>query len=284
MKLILKLLVVLIVLVVVAVAVGIFFVDRIAKSAVEESGTKALGVETTLDWADVGIRKGRFAMQGLRVDNPDGFASDYFLLLDKGDVNVDFKTLLDDTVELPELNLSGVEVNLDRKGLENNYDVIFENLKKYESTGEGEGKQFVIRQVSVDDVFVHVDTLPIGGPATRLDLKIDNVTVHDIGSGADSGKALAEVWDVLLKAIFAAIIEKGGGIIPDDVLSGLSDGLAGLGSLGDDGIKFSSGAVEQIGAIGADVVEGAGEAVKEIGEGIGNLLGGEKKDGEEKEE
>lgn len=281
MKLLLKIVAVLVVLIVVAVVIGLLMIDPIARKAVEKSGSEALGVQTSLDWADVGIRKGRFAMEGLRVDNPEGFDSDYFLELDKGDVNVTFGSLLEDTVELPELNLSGVEINLDREGLKANYDVIFDNIKK-ESTEKPttEGKQFVIRTVNVKDVLVHVDTLPIGGDVTRLDLKIDTVTVHDVGSGADAGKALAEVWDVLLKAIFAAIIEKGGGIIPEDILGDLSEGLASLGGL--DAIKFTTGTIEDLGKAGEDVVKGAGEAVKDLGEGLGGLLGGDKKkdDGE----
>lgn len=226
-------------------------------------------------------------MDGLHVANPEGFSSDYFLELAHGDVNVDFKSLMEDTVELPELNLKGLDVNLDRKGLKGNYDVILDNLKKNESSGGGgEGKKFVIHTVNLDNIKVHVDTLPVGGEATKLDLKIDDITMHDVGTGKDAGMGLTQVYDVLLKAVFTAIVEKGGGIIPDDILGGIGDGLKGLGSLGDMGIKFTTGAVQDLGKVGEDVVKGAGDAVKNIGEGVGeglnNLLGGEKKkdDGE----
>lgn len=290
MKTLLKIVIVLIILLIVAVAIGFLFVDAIAKRAVEESGTAALGVSTTLDKANVGITSGTFQLEGLRVANPEGFTSAHFMTLGTGAVNVDFKSLTKDTVELPELTLTGIDVNLDRKGLKGNYDVIFENLKKLESKGEssGTGKQFVIRTVSVNDINVHVDVMPIGGDATKLDLKIDNVTVNDVGSGGDSGLALAQVWDVLMKAIFAAVIEKGGGIIPEDILGGLGDGLAGLGSLSEMGINFTAGALENVGKVGEDIVKGVGEELenvgKGLGEGLGGLLGGEKKsdDGDDK--
>lgn len=292
MKMLLKIVAVVIVLLIILAVALVFYIDVIAKRIVEESGSSAMGVPVSLDSADVGLTTAKFEMSGLRVANPEGFKTDHFMTLNQGDVNVSAKTLMEDMVELPALNLTGIDLNLERSGGKANYDVIMDNLKSHESkepAPPGEGKRFVIRKVNVNDIKVHLDMMPIGGELTELDLKIDNVTLEDIGSESGTGVVLAQVWDVLLKAIFMAVVEKGAGIIPDDILGDLETGLKELTSLGELGVGFGVGAVEQIGDIGKqlgegvgegvkDVAEGAGQGLQDVGKGIGDLLGGNKKD------
>ncbi|MDX1682749.1 MAG: hypothetical protein R3336_06495, partial [Phycisphaeraceae bacterium] len=58
----------------VLLVVGIFiYIDSIAATAVERGGTYALGVDTRLADADVGIFAGEVTLDGLTVDNPEGF-------------------------------------------------------------------------------------------------------------------------------------------------------------------------------------------------------------------
>ena len=88
MKWLLKIAVILIVLVVIVVGAAFFYVDSIAKGAIERGATYALGVNTTLGSADVGLLSGEFSMSGLDVDNPEGFVEAHFLRLGTGYVSV----------------------------------------------------------------------------------------------------------------------------------------------------------------------------------------------------
>ena len=76
MKLLIKIVVGIIFLVVVAVIAVFFFLDSIARGAIESGATYALGVPTTLAKADVRLLRGEFSMSGLDVANPEGFDSD----------------------------------------------------------------------------------------------------------------------------------------------------------------------------------------------------------------
>jgi len=289
MKLLLKIVAVLVVLLLIVAVGAVFYIDVIAKNVIERSGTSTLGVNTTLDNADIGLRAARFEMSGLSVANPEGFTSDHFMTLGNGDVNVSARTLMEDTVKLPTLNLTTLDVNLERKGGKANYDVIMDNLEDEEEKPEKqkEGKRFIIQKINVSDIKVHVDMMPVGGELTKLDLKIDEVILENIGSDTESGVVLSQVWDVLLKAVFMAIVEKGAGIIPDDVLGGLEDGLKQLSGLGEMGVEFGVGAVEQLGeglgegvqGVGEgvqDMAEGAGKGLEDVGKGLGDMLGGDK--------
>ena len=287
MKKLAKLVAVLLVLLGVAV-LGIFiYIDAIAKAAIERGSTYALGVETTLRWADVGILSGAFAMGGLKIDNPDGFDGDHFLQLERADVEVSLASLRQDTVELPLLALRGVDMKLERTPAGANYQVILDNLKRFESNqskdpapSDESGRTFVIREVLISDVNVEVDLLPIGGQLNRVEVAIDEIRLTNLGS---EGVSMSQLTDVIIQAILAAVVQNATDL-PIDLINDLGGGLAGLTGLGFDATFKVGGDVT---ALAGDVlgevtktVGGAGEYVgEEIGkamEGLGGLLGGDK--------
>jgi hypothetical protein len=295
MKLI-KRLVTLVVLLVVLVGVGAFaafaYIDSIAKAAVEKGGTYALGVPTKLGSADVGILKGGFEMKGLDVNNPPGYKSASFLTMGDGGVNVKLDTLRKEIVEIPRLALSDISVNLEKSEGKANYQVILDNLKKLES-GEpsnkpkdtGSGKKFVINQVEISNVKVHVDLLPVGGSLTTVNLTLDKVALTDVGT-AGKGVPLPELASIIVKALMSAIVDKGGGIIPADLLGDLQGQLAQLKNLDQLGVKLSADlskeAQKAIEGVQKDVQKKVEEATKDAGkkleEGLKGLIpGGDKK-------
>ncbi|HPD31389.1 MAG TPA: hypothetical protein PLL20_15455 [Phycisphaerae bacterium] len=256
-KIILVVVVVLVVLVV-AVVLGI---DRIAKTGTEVGATYALGVPTTLDSADIGILQGRTELQQLQVNNPEGFDSPHFLKLNRGALTVSLGSLTSDLVEVPEFTLEGIEVNLEKKGAQSNYQVILDNLKKFESQGESEpakketkeGKRFVIRETLIKDVKVRVKAAPLGATLIDVTVPIDEIRLRDVGSDSNKGVLVSELTGTILKAIILATAEKGGNLIPKDVLGDLDGALKSLASLKD---------------VGASLSVGVGEAAKEIGAGV----------------
>lgn len=287
MKKLAKLVAVLLVLLGVAV-LGIFvYIDSIAKAAIERGSTYALGVETTLRWADVGILSGEFAMGGLKIDNPDGFDGDHFLQLERADVEVSLASLRQDTVELPLLVLSGVDMKLQRTLAGANYQVILDNLKRFESNqskdpglSDESGRTFVIREVLISDVNVEVDLLPIGGQLNRVKVAIDEIRLINVGS---EGVSMSQLTNVIIQAILAAVVQNAADL-PIDLITDLGGGLAGLTGLGLDAtFKVGGEVTALVGDVLGEVtkaVGGAGEDVgKEIGkalEGLGGLLGGDK--------
>lgn len=284
MKKLVKLVAAVLLLLLVAV-VGIFvYIDSIAKAAIERGATYALGVETTLGSADVGVLSGEFAMRGLEVDNPDGFDSDHFLRIERGDVEVNLASLWQDTVELPLLALRGVDMKLERTPAGANYQVILDNLKRFESnqskdpapTDESE-RTFVVREVLISDVNVEVDLLPIGGQLNRVEVAIDEIRLTNLGS---EGVSMSQLTDVIIQAILAAVVQNATDL-PTDLINDLGGGLAGLTGLGDLGLDATFKVGDEVTALRDALGEVAGEDVgKEIGkalEGLGGLLGGGRK-------
>ena len=277
-------------LVLVAGLVAVFVaIDSIARAAIETGATLALGVETTLDDADVGVARGEFAMSGLSVSNPEGYDASHFITLSDGRTAVSLGTLREDVVEIPTLELTGLDMQLEKKGGVANYDVILENLKRFESDDDGseeaeeeDSRKFVVKQLVIRDVTVHTALLPVGGKLTRADLRVDELKLENIGSGGD-GLPMGKLVAVIVQAVFVAIVEKGAHL-PAELVAGISGGLESLGSLANvdvlvDGVGATVRELTgQLGEVGKGVgtnAEGIAEEVgKSIEKGIGNLFGG----------
>jgi hypothetical protein len=275
MKKLIKLVVLLVVVVVGLLVAGVFYIDSIAKRAVEKGGTYALGVNTSLRKADVRILSGEFTLNGLRVDNPQGYDADHFLRLGEGDVAISLTSLREDVVRLPTLKLATLDVNLQKKDGKANYQVILDNLKKLSSDRPAEQK-YVIDTVDLRRITVHVNAL-----GQNLDVPIDRIRLKNVGSaeGAD-GLPMAELMGVIVKAVFEAVIQKAGDVIPADVLTDLSQGVKDLANLD----KLAEIAdIQALGELAGKAGEEAGKAAKELGEigdkakqGLGGLIGGDK--------
>lgn len=288
MKKLLRLAFLLVIILIVALVAAIFYIDSLAKTGIEKGATYALGVDTKLDKASVGILSGKFGLSGLQVANPQGFKAPHFLALGDGSVAVSLGSLTGDKIEVPSFKLSNLDVHLEKVNDKANYQVILDNLKKFESKEEKpaepakDGKRYIVKEVVIENVVIHVDLLPIGGDLTKIDLKIPSITLKDVGSDSDKGVLMGELSNVLVQAVLQAAVEKGAGIIPPDILSGLDGGLKQLGGLGDMAGQLAAGAVsevqKQVGGVMKDVTgeldKAIGGATKDLGKGADDLLKG----------
>ncbi len=153
-----------------------------------------------------------------------------------GGIEVSLGTLRKEIVEVPRLNIDNLQVTLEKSEGKANYQVILDNLKKLESTDpqqkpkETGGKKYVIKEVHIHNVKVHVDLLPVGGALTQANITLDAVYLKDIGT-AGKGVPLTELASIIVKALMSAIADKGGGLIPADLLDDLKGRLAQLKNL-----------------------------------------------------
>jgi hypothetical protein len=254
---------------------------RAARAAVERAGTQALGVETRLASLDLGILSGKLGLEELSVANPAGFGTPHFLTLGEGRLEVSLGTLTSNRIEVPLLELSGLELSLEKRTGRTNYGAILDHLQRMSSAGadakepaeKGTGKSFLLREVVLRDVHAHVDLLPEGGELTVVDVSLPELRLHDIGEG---GAPLASIVGEIVQALLAAVVEAGAGRIPDAVLGELEAGLAQISQGARELGERAGQVLEDIGAPGAlEGVSGAVEgAVKEAGGLLDKVLGG----------
>ena len=258
MKTWLKIFLVVVVLLIIVVVTIPLWIDSVARSVIESEGSKALGVELTLDKLKLSLFGGEAKLGDMTIANPEGYTDDQFFRLGAGHASISYGSLSEETIVIPEIILDDVTVSLEKDGGKGNYDVIIENLEKYAGETDEkeptEGKKFVIKKISVRNITVksRMRALVVK-PA--LTAKIDEITLTDVGSG--SGVPM--------------------GVIIREFIGGLLAGIAnsGINMAGDIG-KGLGNATLSIGKDGIKVVGDTGKAVTGVVEGVGGLFGKKK--------
>lgn len=267
-------------------ATAAFWIDAAARAGVETGATYALGVNTTLASMNVGILAGSVAMADLQVANPAGFETEHFLALADGKVAVSLGSLMADKVVVTELTLSGLTMNLERRNGKANYAPILDSLKRFESAEKASepakerptegGKTFVIEKLTIEDVKVNVELLPIGGEVSRIPVTIPALELTNVGSDTVNGIQMAEVVDIVVKAILSAVLENTGNLLPADIAGELQNGLKELEALSGQAVKIVGSVTTEAGKVVEELGKVGQDAGKGIEEGIGNLFGNKK--------
>lgn len=291
------------------VVLGWIWIDSLAERSVERGATYALDVPTTLDSADVHLMGGGVELSGLEVSNPEGFQAPHFLKLGSTNLDVSIGSLTSDVIEVPSLVLSGIDLRLERSARGSNYKVLLDNLARFEKGEKAEpspeGKRFVIRTLTIRDVTVHVDAVPIEGAIGEFasaEVSVSEVVLRDVGSAGEP-MSIPDLTALILKTILASAVDVGGGVLPGDVLDELGGQLASMLDLGAMGVGEIQGlgqqAADLLGLPVEDALDGAAGAAEEAVEGVqdavqreadrarerlGGLLGGGSKKEEPKPE
>jgi hypothetical protein len=296
-KTLLKIVLSLLALIVAAGVAAFLYLDVIVGKAIETNCTKALGVETSVGWVRVGLVTGHFSIGQLDIANPPGFETDHFISFDKIHFEIPPKSLREDTIVVPLLELDGVDVALETAGREKNYEVILDNLKRFSKSGsadpdaekqaaedEAGGKEFKIYEGVIREIVATIDFGTVSGGTDRMVVDIPEIRLHPSKSAGSAEVSVAEVTQVVVVAVLAGIAKKA----PMALAQGLFTGVVGLKdftlALPD---SMESGA-SNVGGAALAVGSGTEKAAKKVGESaegafnsIGGLFGGG--DEEEKE-
>lgn len=282
MKLIKRLLVAFVILVLLAVG-GIFlFLEPAVVAVVEKGGTHALGVETRLASARVGLFAGQFGLTGLSIDNPPGFEAPHFLDMGETAVDVRMGTLTSDRIEIPRVLISGVNLVIERNANGTNYNVILEHLESLsgppseeptDGTGEGGGGEepeagpgpdLVIDEIILRDISSEIRVLVIGDERRTIPIKLPEITIRNLGG--EDGAKIDVVYSKLIEELLAAVIAAGGDQLPVDLLNDLQGGLDSLGreQLQEQTDKLREKVTEKLGPESAESIEKAAKDALDI--------------------
>lgn len=286
MKKLVRILFALVLLVVVAGVAAVLFLDSLTRQAVERGGTYALGVETQLESADIGLLSGTFALHELSVANPAGFAEPHFFALRSAALELPLAQLTEPRIEIPSLELSGITLDLERNQSGTNYAAILANLERFQSGSpptEGasptpdaaSGKVFHLGELLLRDIRATVQLLPTAGDLTRLELAIPEVRVQ----GLANDLTLPEICALVVRTVVDAAVRQGGDTLPRELLEDLRGRVADLESSAR--AQLDAKAQELESKLTDKLVEGAAKlspqaeaAAKQASEALGGKLDG----------
>lgn len=254
--------------VVVALLVGLplFYVDSLAKDALEEGATESFGTRTTLGSVNLGLFSGQVGLADLRVRNPEGWEAPHFFVIGSGRFSVGLGDFLEEEVEVDELALDGVSLSLERRAQSSNYATILRNMQSGPPPDpEDPGKRFVIRDLRIRGVTADLRLEGPAGIGRTLQVAIPEIRLRNVGSESQGGVIVSQLWGTVLRAVLAAVVRGGGGpaaFITQDLAGSLS--------------RLGSVPIEMLGEVtrsGAGVAEeGVGRVLEGSGEAAGELL------------
>jgi len=268
-KMIRSILGILLVIVVLAVIGTNLFADNAIKTAIEMAGTDALNVEVDVTKANLVFANRSLTLQKVSIANPTGYQHASLLQLDSANTAVEVKSLLSDVVKIKTMQLEGIEVVVDQRGLGNNLQEILDSLPK-DVDESSSSKELQIDLLEISDITVKAKLLPIPGKMDTLTLRLAPIKLTDLGT--DQKMNVASLTAKILLALAGGIAEQGTGILPDGMVSALGSTLNKTADLG---MKLLEA--------GAEGSQGLIKATGKLGKGLGNGIQGllkPKKDGQ----
>jgi hypothetical protein len=178
-------------------------VDGIVARTVVEYARETTGTAAHLGSADVALSEGRATLEGLTIDNPDGYETDYFLRIDDIETSLDLGSLRSDVPIVKEVLVSGAHLNAEQRGDSINLTDIQRYMSQSpEPSAEEEGR-IIIDRFRLTNGRVTLTSEYLGKPE---ELRLEDVVVNGVGraGGATYSEATEAVLAPILRAARSA--------------------------------------------------------------------------------
>ena len=202
--------------------------DALVEGGIETMGPRLLGVPVTLEDVDVTLLSGTSMQAGLTqlvVKNPEGYETAFAVSLPEIRVDVDWNSLLTDTVIVEEVLIVAPAITFEWSLEGSNLGAIHENVTRNTRSGsddngreKGEkhkkGQEFDktvhIKKVTVKDAVINVSF--IGGQDEVTQVSLPDLDLRDIGNpsgGTTFSQASAVIFDEIYDAINKTVMKPG---------------------------------------------------------------------------
>lgn len=265
-----------------------FSIDEITRRVIEDGTEDALGIDVSLSLVRLGVFGGGVQLYGLSVPNPEGFEGDDLISIEHASVGLRLHDLLADRVVVPRLEVDGVRVDLERRGVHTNYGPMLKRLERSkgqpQDSPEHADSAFDIKEIRITEVEAHVRMLPELGAVPdaqkltgleNIQVKIPEIVLHDVTARGDLTELVARLTDLVTAAVLDSVARHATGL-PSAMVSELA---SVSGSLGSSSLRIV-GEVTQVGGTALDdtieaaLGETAGNAARAVTHGTEEAIGG----------
>jgi len=184
------------------------------KSLLKHFDSAALGVKFVLGETRVDACYGRISIDGLTIENPEGFSSEYLLKASKLMIDLDMQKLITSwgkTLEVEKVVLQDVDVIYERSWSTSNVDTVNKKLttsKVGSRTPKNQPEKVVVHKVVLSNIGAKACTT-LGSMGPRLavgDIKYEDFNAEMGAQTVVDGISL--VLETLLKSIVASLLGK----------------------------------------------------------------------------
>jgi hypothetical protein len=244
-------------LVLAALVAIIFFTHSTVGKAISMGASQALGVEVTLNNVKLSPFRGQISFDDLAVKNPEGYENATFLDLKHADIEMQPRTLLTDRVRVEHMELKGVRVVIEQKGLTSNLQDIVGHINA-QAEAHPSGKKMVIDCLDISDITVKIKLIPLPGRIDTVPLKLAPIQMKNLGE--DKPLNTAELTSRIILAIVAGILQQAVGILPDDLVKAAGAALGTTSNVGkvllSTGAEVGGSLIKEAGRVGGVLFEG----------------------------
>lgn len=206
---------------VVVIASGLyFFGNHMLRTGVSKAASKSVGREVIVQDMSLNLWRGNIGFNNITVENSEGYDFPFAMKIKQGFIDTNILSLLGQNVKVNSINISGVEIFIEQRSLNNNLrDLIADmpaNEEMEEKTEEKGGKTVNVETTTVEDITVNIKIGKDGEEMHSLKLKIDPITIENLGTEKeiDTGVIAARV----IMAILTGAIKQSTNNLPDGVV------------------------------------------------------------------
>ncbi|MYC26491.1 MAG: hypothetical protein F4X63_00640 [Nitrospira sp. SB0662_bin_26] len=202
--------------------------NALVKGGIETMGPRILGVPVTVEDVDVTLLSGtrmHAGLTGLVVNNPEGYETAFAVSLPEIRIQVDWNSLLTDTVIVEEVLIVKPAVTFEWSLRGSNLDTIHENVKRNTGSGSDDDdqekdarpeesqesdKSVHVKKVTVKDAIINVSF--VGGQDEVTQVSLPDLDLRDIGNpsgGTTFSQASAVIFEQIYEAIDKAVMKPG---------------------------------------------------------------------------
>lgn len=205
--------------------VGIFILsltlDGFVKSGIQNSGSNALGTEVNVDNVSLSIWNGQGTIDGLMVQNPEGFSNRASISFKEISLEVDLSTLLSDTVVVKNLVVQQPEIFVEQTTNGNN----LRTLQNQMGSSSGDSGAFLV----IDHLLIKEGSVELRstiGEERNVTTEIAQLELTGVGrDGSNTVKQTSrQVLEPILQRALAQAAKEG---VMDAVKDKIQDLLGG---------------------------------------------------------
>lgn len=239
--------------------------DTLITNAIIKIGSEITQTKVSLDKTEISPTSGKGALHGLKIGNPENYASESAFELNEISLTFDVATLADPTIIIKEIVIAAPEVTYERGPGTSNFDVIQENIDSYmnkrdkSSSGSKKETSDTKSEVKliVEKLYIRDGKVKVIAPQLKdkpMIIKLATLELVDIGKEKGGGSPAELVQEVL-------------GAVRQSVVKSLM--VVNLG----DGQEILRGTTAEIKEQIEGGVGGTSESLEKKGERLGESLG-----------
>lgn len=182
-----------------------FYLDTIVKGGIEVVGSSVLGTAVTVDSVSISPLSGQGSISGLRVENPEGFDSQYAFELESVLVSIDVNSVFTDVAEIESITIMQPVITYETKITTDNIRTLLNNLPDSDTAAQSSeaadepGQQLIIRDFRMMGSQLNFVAATVTAPLTLADIEIRNIGAE--GGSASAANAVRVVLQELVQSI-----------------------------------------------------------------------------------